>query len=226
MHDTSPAVADPSPILARNSRPRPRLTAAHATRNRRSALLDAAIAQIAKKGTRGMRVEEVAKAAGVSPALIYHHFGDRATLLQRALEHIGEQADIYTAPAGGPARQMLISVLVDEIQDDEAVRTNSAAWSELRDTAIFSPALRPTIAAATEKWIDDTADLVRTGHADGTISADLDPETTAVRLTALVEGFSARWLTGLLDTEQARRHLDAAIAAVLDAAPTGEHHRR
>lgn len=191
----------------------------NSTTDRRAALLNAAVEQIAKKGTRGMRVEEVAKAAGVSPALIYHHFGDRSTLLQRALEHIGERADVYTAPTIGTAREMLISVLVDEIQDDETVRTNSAAWSELRDTAIFDRALRPTLVAATQKWVDDTADLVRSGHADQTISTALDPETLGIQLTALVEGFSARWLTGLLSTEQARGHLEAAISAVLDAAP-------
>lgn len=185
--------------------------------DRRTALLNAAVDQIATKGTRGMRVEEVAKAAGVSPALIYHHFGDRSTLLQRALEHVGDRAAIYTAPTGGTAREMLISVLVDEIQDDESVRTNSAAWSELRDTAIFDPALRPTIAKVTQRWVDDMAELIRAGHHDHTIGSDLDPETLGVRLTALVEGFSARWLTGLLTTKQARDHLGAAITAVLDA---------
>ena len=54
--------------------------------DRRTALLDAAVGEIARRGTRGMRIEQVARAAGVSPALIYHHFGDRSTLLQHALE--------------------------------------------------------------------------------------------------------------------------------------------
>lgn len=190
------------------------------TTDRRAALLDAAVDQIAKKGTRGMRVEEVARAAGVSPALIYHHFGDRSRLLQEALEHIGQLADAYTAPTSGTAREMLISVLVDEIQDDEAVRTNSAAWSELRDTAIFDLALRPTLIAATDSWVRDTAELIRSGHGDRTIAPDVDAETAAVRLTAIVEGVSARWLTGLLSTEQARAHVEGAIRAVLGPEPT------
>lgn len=166
-----------------------------------------------------MRVEEVAASAGVSPALIYHHFGDRSTLLRRALERVGERADLYTAAASGTARERLTSVLVDEIQDDAVVRTNSAAWSELRDTAIFEPALRQTIAVATERWVEDIADLVRSGHDDRTIGRDVEPESGGVRLTALVEGFSARWLTGLLSTKEARAHLEAAIAAVLGPEP-------
>ncbi len=183
--------------------------------DRRTALLVAAIEEIARKGTRGLRVEEVATRAGVSPGLIYHHFGDRSTLLQSALEHIGEQANAYTEHAGGTSRENLLAVLIDEIQDDESVRTNSAAWGELRDTAIFDHALRPTITALTQRWVNDIAELVRTGQRDGSIATALDPDEMGVRLSALVEGISARWLTGILTTTQARTHLAAMAAAIL-----------
>jgi AcrR family transcriptional regulator len=163
-----------------------------------------------------MRVEEVARVAGVSAALLYHYFGDRATLLQQALEHIGEQADSYTTPLrGASARGALEATLLDEIQDDPDVRTNSAAWGELRDTAVFDPSLRPTLAALTEQWVEDVAAFVRHGHEDGSIDASVDPEAAGIRLTALVEGISGRWLTGLLDTTTARAHLEAGIGAVL-----------
>ena len=186
--------------------------------DRRTALLVATIEEIARKGTRGVRIEEVAKRAGVSPALIYHHFGDRSTLLQSALEHIGERANAYTEHADGTSREILLAVLIDEIQDDEAVRTNSAAWGELRDAAIFDHSLRPTIAALTERWVTDIADLVRSGHQDGSISTDLDPDEMGVRLSSLVEGISARWLTGILATKQARNHLAAMSEAILQPA--------
>ena len=184
--------------------------------DRRTALLVAAIDEIARKGTRGMRVEEVAKAAGVSPALIYHHFGDRSTLLQSALEYIGETADAYTTPAGGTGREMIEAVLLGEIQDDTRVRTNSAAWGELRDTAIFDEALRPTITRLTQQWIDDLANLVQAGINDGSIIALHDIDATGVQLTAIVEGISSRWLTGQLTTAAARAHLVSMTHAVLD----------
>ena len=38
----------------------------------------AQLGPIARCGTRGLRVQAVAKSAGVSTALIYHHFGDRS----------------------------------------------------------------------------------------------------------------------------------------------------
>lgn len=188
---------------------------------RRTALLVAAVEEIARKGTRGLRVEEVAKRAGVSPALIYHHFGDRSTLLQSALEHIGEQADVYTQHLEGTGRETLLAILIDEIQDDESVRINSAAWGELRDTAIFDDALRPTIAALTQRWVDDIAGLVRVGQEDGSIAIALEPDEMGIRLSALVEGVSARWLTGILTTEQARGHIAAMVAALLQPLERG-----
>ena len=184
--------------------------------DRRTKLLNAAIRQIAKKGTRGLRIEEVARAARVSPALIYHHFGDRASLLQCALEYVGARANEYTRPPRGTGHDMVLSVLVGEIQEDQAVRTNSAAWSELRDTAIFDHALRATIAALTQRWEDDIGRLIQIGQKDGSIDPQLDRHALATRLSAFVEGISARWLTGQVTTAGARAHLAAVIAGILD----------
>jgi AcrR family transcriptional regulator len=183
--------------------------------DRRTALLAAAIEEIARRGTRGLRVEEVAKRARVSPALIYHHFGDRATLLQSALEHIGNQADVYTARSGASARDNLVAMLLAELQDDPVVKANSAAWGELRDSAIFDEALRPTLTQLTQQWCDDIAALIQAGHHDGSIPSTADPRALGVQLSALVEGISSRWLTGQLTTRQARRHLNAMIEGVL-----------
>lgn len=169
-----------------------------------------------------MRVDEVARAAGVSPALIYHHFGDRATLLRSALEHVGDRADRYTIPPDGLGRQMVLDLASREIQDDEEVRTNSAAWGELRDTAIFDPSLQPTVARLTRRWIDDIAALVRVGHGDGSIDVGVDPDETGIRVSAVVEGLSGRWLSGMLTTTEARRHVVAVVTSLLDtvASPT------
>ena len=183
--------------------------------DRRTALLVAAIDEIARSGTRGLRVELVAKRANVSPALIYHHFGDRSGLLQAALEHIGERADAYTANGTGTAHERLQRVLIDEIQDNKVVRTNSAAWGELRDAAIFDKALRPTIARLTQRWNDDIAELITLGHTDGSIHRSIDPIAASQRLSACVEGVSSRWLTGMLTTTAARAHVSAIAEALL-----------
>ncbi len=163
-----------------------------------------------------MRVDEVAKDAGVAPSLIYHHFGDRASLLRAALEHVGQKAAAYTTSDPHESGfDELINTFLAEIQDDPQVRENSAAWGEFRDAAVFDETLRQTLYRYTQEWIDDTAELVRRGQADGSIEASVDPDEAGQLLTALTEGLSTRWLAGFIDTEQARESLESAIRRYL-----------
>jgi AcrR family transcriptional regulator len=174
---------------------------------------------IARKGVRGLRVQEVAQDAGVSVALIYHHFGDRANLLRCALLHVAERADEYTRRYDGKSgRQALISTVLEEVQDQPDVRENSGAWGELRAATIFDSRLLPTLAQVTDQWVADLADIIVRGHADGSISKSVDPQTTAYRLTALIEGLSDRWLAGLLTTRQTRLLLETGVLRELDGA--------
>jgi AcrR family transcriptional regulator len=186
----------------------------------RTALLDAACRSIARKGLRGLRIEEVAGDAGVAPSLIYYHFGDRATLLRSALEHVGEKAATYTeAERGTSGREAVLESLAAEIQDDAEIRDNSAAWGEFRDLAVFDHSLRPALTRSTRRWIDDVARLIRRGQEDGSIPADLVPEEAAQQLTAMTEGLSTRWLAGLLTTAEARSGLREAVERYLGPHP-------
>lgn len=65
--------------------------------DRRTAILEAAATVIARRGVRGLRVEELAVEAGVSKALIYYHFEDRTGLLRRTLAFVNNRAERYTA---------------------------------------------------------------------------------------------------------------------------------
>lgn len=92
--------------------------------------MEAAVRVIAQAGVRGMRVEKLAAEAGVSTALIYYHFHDRAGILRSALEHINDRAERYAgdAFASTDPRTQLEHMLLLEIQGTTAVRENSIAW--------------------------------------------------------------------------------------------------
>ncbi|WP_063775256.1 TetR/AcrR family transcriptional regulator [Streptacidiphilus anmyonensis] len=189
--------------------------------DRRTEILTAATRVIARRGVRGLRVAELAKEAGVSVALIYYHFGDRAGLLRRTLEFIGDRAERYTAgpdAASDPAasdpdpRSELEQTLLLELQDTPVVRENSTAWGELRASAVFDPEPREDLAAATLAWVHGTAELLGRAHPGGTAPAHA---AAAERLTALLEGLSQRWLSGSIPLEHARHLLAEAVAVEL-----------
>ncbi|MFD9209349.1 TetR/AcrR family transcriptional regulator [Streptomyces sioyaensis] len=189
--------------------------------DRPTQILEAAARLIARSGVRGLRVEEVSAEAGVSTALIYYHFKGRAGLLRRTLEFINQRAIRYTdaaLDASDTPLTQLTEMLLLEFQDVPQVRENSAAWGELRATAVFDPDLRELLADATREWTDDLADLIRRAQAAGTAGSGADPQAAAERLSALVEGLSERWLSGTTTLERAHELVRGAVEAELGPA--------
>ena len=172
---------------------------------------------IARRGVRGLRVEELAEEAGVSTGLIYYHFKDRTGILRHTLEFINERAERYTAAQDGTAeplspREELDQVLLLELQDTPEVRENSTAWGELRASAVFDPVLREDLARATLVWMQEVAGLL--GQVQPLAPA-VGLAAAAERLTALLEGLSMRWLSGGLAIDHARTLMADAVEAEL-----------
>ncbi|WP_283136293.1 TetR/AcrR family transcriptional regulator [Rhizohabitans arisaemae] len=193
--------------------------------DRQRQILEAAVRVIAHSGVRGLRVEKLSAEAGVSTALIYYHFGDRAGLMRKTLEFISDRAGRYTHEAldiGKDAREQLELLLLLELQDTPTVRENSVAWGELRASAVFNPDLREPLGTSTREWADDLAGMIRQAQAAGLADADAVPVDVAERLTALVEGVSERWLSGSMSLERARELVEGAVVAELGMRSPGK----
>ncbi|WP_035795633.1 TetR/AcrR family transcriptional regulator [Kitasatospora mediocidica] len=179
--------------------------------------MEAAARVIARRGVRGLRVEELAAEAGVSTALIYYHFKDRTGIMRATLEFISDRAERYTTERDPQAEPLspeaeLEQCLVQELQDTPTVRENSAAWGELRASAVFEPDLREDLAKATLVWVQEVADLLGRAAPMSTATA---LAAAAERLTALLEGLSVRWLSGGLPLDHARELMSGSVEAEL-----------
>lgn len=180
----------------------------------RQAIVVAAARAIARSGVRGMRVEEVAASADVSPALLYYHFDSRAGLVRAALEYASDQGPsggIATDSPGATAYESLEAAFLGELDDDEAVREAAVVWGEVVASAVFDPELRDAVTKVTENWRANVAARIRAGIADGSIDPRVDPDTSADILISLVDGLCTRWLTGALSRQDARDLLSAAL---------------
>lgn len=182
-------------------------------------ILTAATTCIARSGVRGMRVNDVAAEAGVSPGLLYYHFTDRAGLLAATLEYINKQVskdDAASLDAEDRSRHFR-HLLLDEIKDDADVRRNSVAWNELRACSIFEQELAEPLSRTTKEWNREIAQAILAA-SEGT--SEDEAAVTAEILTSLVEGISGRWLNGFITTDHARSQLTTAIDALTAAHPT------
>jgi AcrR family transcriptional regulator len=189
--------------------------------DRRTGILDAAISIIARRGVRGLRVEQVAAEAGVAVSLIYYHFGNRIGLVRATLEHANERAAAFAVLDGEErsGRELVEATLLSEFDDGDHVRETSAVWGEVVGSAAFEPELREHLREASDAWLDLITSAIEHGIEDGSIDAELDARASANRLTAMVDGLSARWLAGLLEREDARSLLAQTIAADLGSPP-------
>ncbi|MFJ4170015.1 TetR/AcrR family transcriptional regulator [Paenarthrobacter sp. NPDC089714] len=182
-------------------------------------ILTAATTCIARSGVRGLRVNDVAKEAGVSSGLLYYHFTDRAGLLAATLEHINKQVSKDDVPGSRTTQNSgkhLRHLLLDEIKDDADVRRNSVAWNELRACSIFEQELTEPLARTTSQWNSEIAEAIRAANPD---ADDDQAAVTAEILTSLVEGISGRWLSGFITTEHARSLVSAAIDSLAASRP-------
>ncbi|WP_210590315.1 TetR/AcrR family transcriptional regulator [Streptomyces sp. GESEQ-35] len=149
-------------------------------------VLDAAMALIARSGSRAVTLAEVGEAAGYSRGIVYHHFGSR----ERLLEAVVDEAQRFDVPAyQGDGLDHLVRI-IEAYLCNVARRTPSArAFLQLWGEAIAAdPVLAPLFARRDADFRQLLANVVRQGVADGSIRPDANPAAAAVLIVALVRG--------------------------------------
>jgi AcrR family transcriptional regulator len=171
-------------------------------------ILRAACRVIAERGCDGMRMGDVARAAGVSSALVHYYFDTRSELLRRAFLYADEQVDVFIQAAvdrGGTPRERLETAVVSYLVDDEAVERSWRIWSEMLRAALYEPALRPDVEESYRSWVEEVAAHVRA------CAEAADDESIALRLCALVDGLAQQALLGGIGRARARALVRQAI---------------
>lgn len=156
---------------------------------RRRRVLDAAARCFARSGFSRTRIEDVAAGAGVSRALVYHHFGSKEALARAVQDHMFDtwSAAVDEALAGAScAAEALAAWLHVNIAD---ARRRPLLHAMLAEDA--SPLLADFEVAAEramEEWRGKLAALLERGVASGEFRADLDVPATAEVLRAMQVG--------------------------------------
>ncbi|AJD40419.1 transcriptional regulator BetI [Rhizobium sp. SEMIA 4085] len=98
---------------------------------RRKALVDAALRVIADRGSLSVTMSDIARQAGVSPALAHHYFGSKEQLLIETVRSLLRQLrdDTVTAlKAARTPRENLSAVIRVSFQADQFAPETIAAW--------------------------------------------------------------------------------------------------
>src|SRR5438132_938914 len=95
-------------------------------------VLRAAIEVLAERGYEGVRMQDVARAAGVSVGLLQHYFGTKEALLSEAFDQMSrDRLSKYEASIETEQHPWeRIVALVDALVLDPQLMRNSALWTE------------------------------------------------------------------------------------------------
>ncbi|MBO8188275.1 TetR/AcrR family transcriptional regulator [Streptomyces spirodelae] len=161
---------------------------------------------IAEHGFHAVRVADIAAACDTSTAAIHYHFPGRAELLEAAVRWCMDEdtasraARIAEAGADEDAAAELRELLALQTPRTEQQRRQWLVWLDLWAEAARSTAIGRLHVDYYRQWRTTVADVIRRGIAQGVFRA-VDPEFSALRLTALIDGLASQVLAGAAGAE-------------------------
>jgi TetR/AcrR family transcriptional repressor of bet genes len=183
---------------------------------RRQRVIDIASCLLARYGLAAVTVRDVARAAGVSTAIVSHYFKDKDELLlltfRRNVELAAAGADDAFAATGN------LKAFIEPAMPLDAARVDR--W-RIWLAYLAQLASHPEIAAIQrESAADRIARLeaiLRDFDARGRLRPGLEPRRTAERLLAVIMGLAIEVLFDLDAWPAARQHelVDAELASIL-----------
>jgi AcrR family transcriptional regulator len=166
----------------------------------RQAVLRAGLAVFSQHGYAAARLEDVARAAGITRGAIYYHFASKAALYAALVDDASArlQAVITHARSGGGSfvavtRRVMVRMLA-YLEEDETYRAVQALL-------LLKTGVTPDLHAGQQQQRDairakeaEVAVVMRAGIAAGEFRADLDPVEGARAMLAYLNGVALYWL--------------------------------
>jgi AcrR family transcriptional regulator len=153
--------------------------------DRRAAIVETATGLIAERGYRGLTVQSLADACGMTVAGVLHHMGSKDGVLVAVLEHrdVVDAAAALEVSHGQDPRAFLDAIMLRNRRQPEIVRLYSVLGAEALDEN------HPAYAYFDERYQRSRAEIQEhlTGHVP-------DPAATAAHVLAIMDGLQLQWL--------------------------------
>jgi AcrR family transcriptional regulator len=179
---------------------------------RREEILAAAVEQVRERGLAATRVIDVARALGVSKALVHYHFDSKEKLLAATFAYAA-QRDLDSlaraASSGGTALERLWAVL--DVYAPTGDASGWVLWIDGWAAALRDEHLRGVVRDLDHRWKESIAALIRDGVQAGEFSCD-DPDSATSRITALLDGLAVQQVVrGAISAGRSRAWVEAQV---------------
>ena len=183
---------------------------------RREEILTATTELLDRVGLAAIRVADVADALGVSPALVFYHFGTKDALVADAFAHAVDRdldrLDRATAKDADPLDRLR---RVLRLYGPTGAATGWRLWIDAWALAQREPVIRKVLRRLDQRWSASLLEVVEQGVVDGAFTC-ADPAASVARVSALLDGLSVATLVYRSVTRaQLREWVAAAVAREL-----------
>jgi AcrR family transcriptional regulator len=183
---------------------------------RRAEILEVTCQVVIERGFAGTRISDVAKRLDVSSSLIHYHFDSKEQLLAEAFAHYAQndlaemEGEIASVPTATAQLDRLIQNMVPEGSDDLEWMLWIDGWGE----ALRNPMMKTISQQLDEQTTDLLERVLEAGVASGEFTCS-SPESSAIRLTALVDGLAIQFAAhdGMMDRRKLIDHVRTVAAA-------------
>jgi AcrR family transcriptional regulator len=183
---------------------------------RRDEILTATTQLLDRIGLEAIRVADVARVLGVSPALVFYHFGTKDSLVADAFAHAVDRdltrLDRAIAMGADPLDRLR---RVLRLYGPTGAATGWRVWIDAWALAQREPVIRRVLRRLDQRWSAALLDVIESGVADGSFVC-ADPEAAVARVSALLDGLSVAALVYRTVTRaQLREWVAGAVAGEL-----------
>ncbi|MFN8156204.1 MAG: TetR/AcrR family transcriptional regulator [Candidatus Nanopelagicales bacterium] len=209
------------------------MTVAPAAVDTRQRILEATATCIAEDGVAAVRMAGIARAAGVSTALLHYHFETKEQLFEQVLRHSYDSSTLLDQESlrreGLTPAQRLAAYLDRCLPSDELLARDLLLWQEFGAMSPRNPSMASVTSDFFQGDVDRVTGIVEEGVADGSFRTD-DPVLVARTVIALCDGLCTRVLAGdhRVPLSEARRVVATTGSALLglhDPLPLGTRSR-
>ena len=183
---------------------------------RREEILTATTELLDRIGLAAIRVADVADVLGVSPALVFYHFGTKDALVADAFAHAVDRdlrrLDQAVAKGSDPVERLR---RVLRLYGPTGAATGWRVWIDAWALAQHEPVIRRVLRRLDHRWSTVLLEVVEDGVAEGAFTCD-DPAASVARVSALLDGLSVATLVYRSVTRaQLREWVAQAVAGEL-----------
>jgi AcrR family transcriptional regulator len=163
----------------------------HRERARRQ-LLDTALQLFVERGYVGVRVEDIAKAAGISRATFYKHFAEREEILAELFARLLGSEPV-AMPMGAPTdalarvRDLLVEAATRMVANEQLARF--VYTLPIRHAALLGQGTRPPFLDLVERTVSQAAEV-------RAVRTDIPPELITAHIARTFEAGMRDWAEG------------------------------